>query len=127
MFSLAALASALGLLVVSERARPKPLLLGLGALVAAILPWRSMWPRRVCTRRTTSSRTVSTSYLADASGRLRPAATELLDQIAQTDNWGLLGPLAACGSCGTIATPLLGAELLVPSLEGELVSRRPTD
>ena len=173
MFSLAAFASALGLLAVSERARLKPLLLGLGALVAAILPWRMyVAARGLHPQDYQLSNLFDPSYLADASGRLRPAATELLDQMAQTDNWGLLVPLAACAfatavlrarydvaifgavwlvlsfsglmliywiselelgdnlfetSYRTIATPLLGAGLLVPPLVGELVSRRPAD
>jgi hypothetical protein len=162
MFALAAFAAALAVLALTQRSRLRPLLVGLACFVAAILPWRLyVLAHDLHPQDYELSNLLSPSFLADASHRLRPAATELLDQMTIWNNWGLLLPLAGCAlltallrgrydmasfgalwltlsfggllliywinelalddnlfntSYRTIATPLIGAALLVPPL-----------
>lgn len=124
MFSLAAFTSALGLLAVADRARLRPLLLGLAAFVAAMVPWRLyVAAKGLRPQDYELSNLLDPSYLADASDRLRPAATELLDQMAQTNNWGLLLPLAACAFVTALLrarydVAIFGAIWLVLSFSG---------
>lgn len=97
MFALAALTAALGVLAVADRIRLRPLGLGLAGFMAAILPWRLyVLAHDIHPQDYRLSDLLDPSYLADASDRLRPAATELVDEMTITGNWGLLLPLAAC-------------------------------
>jgi hypothetical protein len=106
MFSLAAFLAALGLVAVAERARLRPLFIAGGAFVALILPWRLyVLAKGLHPQDYELSNLFDPGYLADASYRLRPAATELLDEMTKSGNWGLLLPLAACA----LVTALLRA------------------
>ena len=97
MFALAGFAAALGVLAVTHRRRLRPLGLGFAGFLAAILPWRLyVVVRDLHPQDYRLSDLLDPSYLADASDRLRPAATELIDEMTITGNWGLLLPLAGC-------------------------------
>ena len=97
MFALAAFAAALAVLVFTQRNRLRPLLVGVAAFAAAILPWRLyVLVHDLKPQDYELSNLLDPSFLADGSDRLWPAATELLDQMTITDNWGLLLPLLGC-------------------------------
>ena len=94
MFSLAALSAAALVLVASRRTRIRHIVVASAALVAAILPWRLyVLAHDLRPQDYALSDLASPSFLADASGRLQPAATELLRQMTSTSNWGFMLPL----------------------------------
>lgn len=95
VFALAALVAALLVVGLSQRDGLRPLFLAVAAFVAAILPWRLyVLAKGLRPQDYDVSNLLSPSYLADASYRIRPAATELLREMTTSDNWGFLLPLA---------------------------------
>jgi hypothetical protein len=95
-YALAAFAAALAVTAAS-RGRIRPLLVAGGAFVLAILPWRlyvlvhDLHPQDY-----ELSNLLDPSYLADASGRVRPAAAELVEELVTRSNWSYLLLLAGC-------------------------------
>jgi hypothetical protein len=127
LFALAALAAALLVTVGSRRGRVVHVLVGGGAFLLAILPWRLyVLAHGLEAQDYELSNVLDLSFLADNTDRVRTAAPELLREMATSDNWGLVLPLAACALAvgllrGRFAVAAFGALWLGCSFVGLLL------